>query len=149
MKLEKGKLEDAAEMAKWMIANLVENNASLESLKSCTFFKIAGILYLPVQPVLLLESLAPNPEVKGAKRLLAIRRAMDDLRKLYPRTTFLFLTKGNTGLDEAARYYGFREMDFKVYRMQPNDRSTAAKKYRGKVASEVVLRHHTRTVGRV
>jgi hypothetical protein len=138
MKLEKSQYDDAREVGHWMIANLGNNNASLGDLKHCQYYKIAGILHLPVRPVLLLESLAPNPAVTGKKRLLALRRAMDDLRKMYPYMEIVFFTRGNTVLDAAAKYYGFSEVPFKVYRMRPNDKSRAAQKYRAKVSTEEV-----------
>jgi hypothetical protein len=142
MKLEKAEKDDAREMAEWMMKNYLQNNASIESLKHCSYFKIAGILYLPVKVVLMLESLAPNPGVTGAKRLLAIRRALDDLRKLYPHAEFYFLTKGNSVLDEAAKFYGFTEMPYKVFRMRPNDRHRAAQKTISQGALKEELQPH-------
>jgi hypothetical protein len=127
MKLERSKPEDASEYVTWMWENRERNNASLKSLRHCTVYKISGILHLPVKSVLMLESLAPNPHVQGKKRLLALRRAMNDLRKMYPHTEIYFLTTGGTELDEAAKFYGFTEMPYKVYRMRPDDRSLAAR----------------------
>jgi hypothetical protein len=146
MKLEKAAKEDAQEMAEWMIKNYPQNNASVESLKLCSYFKIAGILYLPVKPVLMLESLAPNPEVTGSKRLLGIRRALNDLRKLYPHTEFYFLTKGFSKLDEAANIYGFTEMPYRVFRMRPNDRNRTAKSTVPESAPEEAIQPHSGTV---
>ena len=143
MKLERSKPDDATEYARWMWENRKQNNAAIESLRNCTVFKISGILHLPVKTVLMLESLAPNPEVTGRKRLLAIRRAITDLRKLFPHTEIIFLTKGDTQLDEAAKFYGFTEMPFKVYRMRPDDSSRAAQTYRAEVAVEDALQSVT------
>ena len=141
MKLERSTPEDAAEYAKWMWDNRAENLAQIESLKDAVVYKIDGILHLPVKAVVMTGSLAPNPEVTGAKRLLALRRAFTDLRTMYPHTEIVFLTKGDSTLDEAARYFGFEELPFKLYRMRPDARSTAAKKYREQVATEVVVQH--------
>ena len=143
MRLERSKPEDAKEYAQWMWDNRLTNCASIESLRNCAVFKISGILHLPVKTVLMLESLAPNPEVTGQKRLLAIRRAIIDLRKQFPHTEIIFLTKGDTQLDEAAKFYGFTEMPFKVYRMRPDDTSRAAQTYRTKVAVEDALQSVT------
>jgi len=141
--IERSQPDDAAEYARWMWENRAQNCASPESLRNCAVFKISGILHLPVKTVLMLESLAPNPEVTGHKRLLAIRRAITDLRKLYPHSEMVFLTKGDTALDEAAKFYGFTEMPFKVYRMRPDDKSRAAQTYRPKVAVEDSLQSVT------
>jgi len=126
VKLERSKPEDASEYVMWMWENRGLNNASTKSLRHCTVYKISGILHLPVKPVLMLESLAPNPHVAGKKRLLALRRAMDDLRKLYPHTEFYFLSTGGSELDEAAEFYGFEPLPFKVYRMRHDASSRAA-----------------------
>lgn len=134
-------VDDARECARWMTLNRDENCASIECLKPCAFFKISGIFYLPVKLVLMAESIAPNPNVTGTKRLLAIRRAMNDLRKMYPHTEIYFLSKGNTKLDEAAEFYGFSELSFKVYRLRPSEPSKA-RKYRMAEAPEKELRHH-------
>lgn len=117
MKLEKSKPEDAKECVSWMKANLELNDCTPRSLKGCAFYKIAGILYLPVKVVLMLESLAPNPEVTGTKRLLALRRAMDDLRKMYPNIEILFYARDNARLNKCAKSYGFEEVPFSVYRL--------------------------------
>jgi hypothetical protein len=138
MKLERSTKEDAEEVVRWMAANRPLSNASNRSLKGCTYWKIAGILHLPVKAVLMLESLAPNPAVTGKKRLLALRRAMNDLRKQYPHTEIIFLTKGGTMLDEAAKFYGFDELPYKVFRMRPDDHSRAKKVYGAEVATEEV-----------
>lgn len=117
MKLERSKPEDAEECVRWMLANLFLNDCSPRTLKGSIFYKIDGVLHLPIKPVIILESLAPNPAVTGKKRLLAIRRAMDDLVAMYPGTELIFMTRGNTKLDEAARYYGFKEEPYRVYRL--------------------------------
>lgn len=109
MKLERSTPEDAEECISWMRTNLTLNDCSPRTLKGAIFYKIPGVLYLPVKPVLLLESLAPNPAVTGKKRLLALRRAMEDLQKIYPGAEIQFLTRNNVPLAEAAKYYGFEE----------------------------------------
>ena len=145
MRLEKAKPEDAKEAVKWLVENIGLNDCTPRSLKNCTFYKIAGILYLPIKPVMMLESLAPNPAITGKRRLLALRRAMDDLQKFYPNVEFCYLTRGNTRLDEAARRYGFEEAPFAVYRFtgstEGRKRAQAAK--RG--LAETRLRDHTGT----
>lgn len=148
MRLERSRPEDAVEMAKWMSLNLPLNDCSLRDLKGCTWWKIAGILYLPIKPVLLLESLAPNPSVTGKKRLLALRRAMDDLRKLYPHVEILFLTRSNTKLRDAAKRYGFEEAPFVVMRL--NDAEKARKRAQASKgrSSEARLRNHSGAGGR-
>lgn len=109
MKLERSKPEDMNECVAWMAENLERNDCSARTLKGCTFYKIQSILYLPIKPVLLLESLAPNPLVTGKKRLLALRRAVEDLQKLYPGVELVFLTRSDLKLTEAAKSYGFEE----------------------------------------
>ena len=131
MKLERSRPEDGEEYVQWMTANRAENNASIASLKGCTIFRIAGILYLPVKVVLMLESVAPNPLVRGKRRLLAFRRAMDDLRKMHPHAEIVFLTKGTGTLDKAAEFYGFDELPYKVFRLRPDATSVAKKKFAG------------------
>lgn len=144
MKLERSESGDVREMVSWMTENYPHNHASLRSLKACTYWKIAGILHLPVKAVLMLESLAPNPAVTGTRRLLALRRAMNDLRKLFPHTEIIFLTKGGTELDEAAVFYGFEELPYKVFRLRTDARMKrnayprAKKVHRVKVADEEV-----------
>jgi hypothetical protein len=141
MKLERSKPEDAKECIEWLGANLALNDCSPRTLKGCTFFKIAGILYLPVKPVLLLESLGPNPAVTGTKRLLALRRAMDDLQKLHPNVDLVFLARKGQRLNKCARSYGFEEMPYAVYRLASaaEDRKRE-KKIEPRIA-EVPLRH--------
>src|SRR5579863_9570593 len=146
MKLERATPEDGKECVEWMALNRQENNASVESLKHCTFFKIAGILYLPVKVVLMLESVAPNPLVKGTRRLLAFRRAINDLRKRHPHAEIIFLAKGDTSLDEGALIYGFEQLPYKVFRLRTDVRSDTAKKYAGDSRQETSVRGNSGTV---
>jgi hypothetical protein len=146
MKLERSKPEDGQECVEWMTLNREENAAAIESLKGCTFFKIAGILYLPVKVVLMLESVAPNPLVKGERRLLAFRRAIDDLRKMHPHAEIIFLTKGNTTLDAAAEFYGFDELPYKVYRMRANAKSRAEEAFAEERRPEAAVRDNSGTL---
>jgi len=146
MKLARSTPEDGKEMVEWMTLNRAQNNASVTSLKGCTFFKIAGILYLPVKVVLMLESVAPNPLVRGKRRLLAFRRAMDDLRKLHPHAEIIFLSKGSGALDEAAKYYGFEELPYKVYRIRPGSESRAAQDFAEERGPQKALRSVAGTV---
>lgn len=143
MKLERSAPEDMKECVEWMARNIELNDCSPRTLKGCTFFKIRGILYLPIKPVLLLESLAPNPLVTGKKRLLALRRAMDDLRKLHPGVELLFLTRNDTKLFEAARSYGFEEAKGYVLcrLLDTTKRREKAQAGKGQLA-EARLRHH-------
>jgi hypothetical protein len=134
MKLERSQPEDARECVDWLLANQGQNDLSPRTLEGCTFWKIAGILYLPVKPMLLLESLAPNPRITGAKRLLALRRAMDELRKRYPGTELAFLARSDARLAETARSYGFEEAkDYVLFRLL--DATAARKRTQSRKAS--------------
>jgi hypothetical protein len=146
MKLEKSTPEDAKECVAWMRENLMQNDCSPKSLKGCTFWKITGVFYLPVKPVLLLESLAPNPAVAGTKRLLALRRAMDDLRKIYPNVEILFYTRGNTRLDKCAKSYGFEEVPFSVYRLLDPAACRAKAQASKKALAQARLRSNPRAI---
>lgn len=147
MKLEKVKPEDAKECTSWMMENIRLNGCAPRHLKGCTFFKIAGILYLPVKPVLLMESLAPNPAITGKKRLLAIRRAMDELRKIHPGVELCFLTKNDNKLDEAARFYGFEEAKgYVLFRLLDAAEARKREKTRKEVLAEARLRHNARVL---
>jgi len=124
-----------------MWENREANHVQMESLRDAVVYKIDGILHLPVKVAVMTGSLAPNPQVTGKKRLLALRRAFTDLRKIYPHSEIVFLTTGDSTLDAAARYFGFEELPFKVYRMRPDGQSAAAKKYREKIVAEVAVQH--------
>ncbi len=145
MKLEKANPEDAQECIEWLKKN-TPNDLSPRTLKGATFYKIPGVLYLPVKAVLMLDSLAPNPEVTGKKRLLAIRRMMDDLRKIYPGVEMVFLTRGGSQLDEAAKFYGFQPSSFTLYRFIPDASKTKRTNHQG--LAETRLRNDARAVRR-
>jgi len=111
MKLERSTPQDAKECVNWLTANLEANDCSARTLKGCTFWKIPGILYLPVKPVLMLESLAPNPSITGTKRLLALRRAVLDLQQIYPGIEIQFLSRKDVPLMDGAGRLGFEEAE--------------------------------------
>ena len=143
MKLERSKQEDFKECADWLTGNRL-NGLSLRTLKGSTFYKIAGILYLPVKPVLLLESLAPNPAITGTKRLLALRRAMEELRRMYPGVELVFMTHGDNPLSGAAKIYGFEESDYALYRFIPSETAEKRKFQSTESLSEIRLRNDAR-----
>ena len=145
MKLERAKPEDAQECISWLKQNSL-NDLSPRTLKGAIFYKIPGVLYLPVKAVLMLDSLGPNPQITGKKRLLALRRAMDDLRQMYPNTEMLFLTRGGSQLDEAAKFYGFQPSSFTLYRFIPD--ANKEKRTNHQSVAETRLRNHARAVRR-
>jgi len=144
MRLVRSAPEDSKECVSWLIANMMLNDVSLRTLKGSIFYKIPGILYLPVKPVLMLESLAPNPEVTGTKRLLALRTAMNDLRKIYPGVELVYLTKGKTELDQGARIYGFERSDYALYRFIDSRARSDRKKEDAASLPEILLRNDAR-----
>ena len=120
MKLELATPDDVHRCAEWMAANKEQNNASIDDLRRCQMLKIEGIWYIPARHVLLLESLAPNPNVEGMTRALALRTAMNDIRKFY-KGDVLYQTKGDTRLDRCARSYGFTLDPFRYMRLRSCD----------------------------
>jgi hypothetical protein len=148
MKLERSQPEDQNECLDWLKLNLGENDLSPRTLKGCTFFKIRGILYLPIKPVLLLESLAPNPAVTGTKRLLALRRAMNELQKLHPGVELVFLTRSDVRLAETARSYGFEEAKgYVLFRLLDAPARRKEAQAAKKRLAEVRLRNNARARG--
>ena len=151
MKLERSTPEDERECIEWMTGNLDLNDCSPRTLNGSTFWKIAGVLYLPTKAVLLMDSVAPNPNVSPTKMAFALRRAMDDLRKMYPNTELVFMSRKNTRLGEAAtRLYGFEESPYVLYRCIDPIEQRKKSKARKKELAEARLRNNpgTRREGR-
>jgi hypothetical protein len=142
MKLERSQPEDLNECIDWLKRNTL-NDLSPRTLKGCTFWKIRGILYLPIKPVILLESLAPNPDVTGTKRLLALRRAMDELQRMHPGVELVFLTRSDVRLAETARSYGFEEAKgYVLFRLLDAPARRKEAQAAKKRLAEIRLRNH-------
>lgn len=123
IKIEKMKLEDLPQMAEWMAA-LSHRNAidtSIFSYKATDTLKASNgkpIIYMPRQRVMMLESLAINPEAQASDVALALR-ALIQVSEYESREAgmgeMMFACKD----EETCRFaeaHGMELMNFKFYR---------------------------------
>lgn len=106
--------DDAAQCAEWMAAN-DQNDASLGSLVGAHVTAIDNdkgtVLYVPAKLVLMLDSLAINPDASQ----YAICRSLDAFLATLPGgVDVYYLSRGGQQLDKHAKRRGFKELPFKV-----------------------------------
>jgi len=146
MRLERAKPEDAQECMEWMTANKL-NDLSPRTMKGSVFYKIPGVLYLPVKLVIMLDSIGPNPHADGYTKGLALIRAVKDLKKMYPRTELIFLSDQKGVLEHAAqKLCGFEPSGYVCYRLIDHDGKTQGTT-RGSLA-QIQLRNDARAIRR-
>jgi len=146
MRLERAKPEDAQECMEWMTANKL-NDLSPRTMKGSVFYKIPGVLYLPVKLVIMLDSIGPNPHADGYTKGLALIRAVKDLKKMYPRTELIFLSDQKGVLEHAAqKLCGFEPSGYVLYRLIDHERKTKSAACGSR--AEILLRDDARAIRR-
>lgn len=80
------------------------------------------VLYAPLQTVVILESLAPNPEASELDVAVALRKVVDGvslLSRLNGLSEVYFLSKDET-VNRLAEHHGFERLDIPVLRLKLN-----------------------------
>lgn len=125
LKLRVTTAEDAEQIVEWLKLNPLNEFESV-ILKYPTLRVIASyaqdgvICYLPTQKVLVLESLAVNPEATELEKAQALRdltKASELLASSEGIREIWFLD-GAGGVGEMARSHGFEELPYRVYRLK-------------------------------
>lgn len=125
--------QDIPNLSKWMAANANANRADEDAMSYPATSVMAAytdekvVMYMPIQMIAMLESLAPNPEVSDSQCATA-------LREMVKTTIFTARTKGigeiyfllddrDEALGRFARKHGFEEIPagLKAYRLKVKD----------------------------
>ena len=125
LKLRAATPEDSKELTAWLSTNPLNEFESV-ILKYPTLRVIASyapegvVCYLPTQKVLVLESLAVNPNAGDLEKAQALRdltKAAELLASSEGIREIWFLD-GAGGVGEMARSHGFEELPYKVFRLK-------------------------------
>lgn len=119
------KPEEFDTLVKWLVEQQDKNYVDLGMLSyPKTAVLVAGNgtpnLFMPVQPVLMLESLAAKPGISGRDFMKSLKCLVDSVKEIAAKQGIaeLYFFIGDKRIEKLGHYVGFEKMDLPCYRLR-------------------------------